>query len=149
MELLQNIDMLIEGGTIITMDGNRTLIENGVLAVSGDKIVAVMPKDQMPAGTEAKTVINAAGKVVMPGLVNAHSHLAMTLFRGFVEDLDLQPWLEKVWKYEFSVLDEGSIRVGSKLAFAEMIRSVKNDSTVLELQERFFRESEHPLDTEQ
>lgn len=122
MDLLTNIDILIDGGTIITMDEDRSLIENGVVAISGNKIAAVIPKDQLPEEIVAKTVIPAEGKVLMPGLINAHSHLAMTLFRGFVEDLDLQPWLEKVWKYEFSVLDEESIRVGSKLAFAEMIR---------------------------
>ncbi|MEN8241617.1 MAG: amidohydrolase [Chloroflexota bacterium] len=104
------------------MNKDRALIENGAVAISGDKLAAVLPEDELPAGIEAKTVIQAEGKVVMPGLINAHSHLAMTLFRGLVEDLDLIPWLEKVWKYELTVLDADSVRAGTKLAFAEMLR---------------------------
>ena len=122
MESFQNIDILIEGGTIVTMNEERSLIEDGAVAISADQIVAVLPKDELPAGIEAKTVLHAEGKVVMPGLINAHSHLAMTLFRGFVEDLDLIPWLEKVWKYELTILDADSVRTGTKLAFAEMLR---------------------------
>ena len=63
------------------------------------------------------------GKVIIPGLINAHSHIAMTLFRGFVEDLVLGKWLERVWKYELTALNADSVRAGAKLAFAEMIRS--------------------------
>ncbi len=66
---------------------------------------------------------DAEGKVIIPGLINAHSHIAMTLFRGFVEDLVLGKWLERVWKYELTALNADSVRAGAKLAFAEMIRS--------------------------
>jgi 5-methylthioadenosine/S-adenosylhomocysteine deaminase len=114
-------DVVIDGGMILTMNNERQVIEQGVIIISGDSIVNVLPSDQIPTNLEAKKVINAEGMVVIPGLINAHSHLAMTLFRGLVEDLELNRWLEKVWKYELPSLNEESVRAGSKLALAEMI----------------------------
>ncbi len=104
------------------MDAERRVIENGVLAISGNSIQEIYSANDLIGDIKADRTINADGKVIIPGLINAHSHIAMTLFRGLVEDLVLQKWLEKVWGYEFSVLDEDSVRAGSKLAFAEMIR---------------------------
>ena len=113
---------MIKGATIVTMDAGRRLIQEGVILVSGGTIAAVLSADELPAGQTAGSTIHAEGMVAIPGLINAHSHLAMTLFRGFVEDFDLQVWLERVWKYELSILDAESVRAGSRLAFAEMIR---------------------------
>lgn len=115
-------DILINGGTIVTMDPGRRVIENGALAISGNKIQEIYTVDEVPVEMQAKKTIKGDGKVIIPGLINAHSHIAMTLFRGMVEDLVLQQWLDKVWSYELSVLDEDSVRAGSQLAFAEMIR---------------------------
>jgi 5-methylthioadenosine/S-adenosylhomocysteine deaminase len=121
MEPIKDIDLLIEGGLIVTMDQDRQVIDNGSIAVRGDTILHVLPTEQLPSDHKASKVIDAKGMVVIPGLINAHSHLAMTLFRGLVEDLDLEDWLDKVWQYELSSLDEKSVQVGVKLAFAEMI----------------------------
>lgn len=121
MERPQTVDILINGGMILTMNNERQVIDKGAITISGDSIVRVLPSDKLPKDTEAKKVINAEGMVVIPGLINAHSHLAMTLFRGFVEDLDLNKWLEGVWKYELSSLSEESVYAGSRLAMAEMI----------------------------
>jgi 5-methylthioadenosine/S-adenosylhomocysteine deaminase len=107
---------------IVTMNPDRQVIENGVILVSGDTIVAVLPPGQVPADQSAKRIIQADGMVAIPGLINAHSHVAMTLFRGFVEDLDLQDWLARVWKYELSALSAEKVAAGSRLALAEMIR---------------------------
>ena len=104
------------------MDAERRVINNGALAISGNKIQEIFSAGELPRDYKASKIIHADGKVIIPGLINAHSHIAMTLFRGLVEDLVLQKWLERVWKYEFSVLDEDSVRAGSQLAFAEMIR---------------------------
>lgn len=122
MQPFNDIDILIDGGTIVTMNLDHQVIENGAILVSGDTIVAILPSDQLPKKQKAKKVIHAEGKVIIPGLINAHSHLAMTLFRGFAEDLDLQEWLALVWKYELSLLDAKSVRAGARLAMAEMIR---------------------------
>jgi len=86
-------DILINGGTIVTMDAERRVIENGVLAISGNSIQEIYSANDLIGDIKADRTINADGKVIIPGLINAHSHIAMTLFRGLVEDLVLQKWL--------------------------------------------------------
>jgi len=119
----QQYDLLITGGKIVTMDTERRVIDDGAVVISGNKIQGIFSSGELPSDYRARRTINADGKVIIPGLINAHSHIAMTLFRGFVEDLVLLKWLERVWQYELSGLSEDSVRAGSKLAFAEMIRS--------------------------
>jgi len=116
-------DTLVTGGTIITMDAERRIIEDGAVMISGNAIQSIGPADELPRDIKASRIIDAAGKVVIPGLINSHSHIPMTLFRGLVEDLVLREWLEKVWHYELSGLSDESFCAGAKLAFAEMIRS--------------------------
>jgi 5-methylthioadenosine/S-adenosylhomocysteine deaminase len=123
MDATQQYDLLIVGGKIVTMDAGRRVIDNGALAIAGDTIQVVAALDDLPRGLTARRTIHADGKVLIPGLINGHSHIAMTLFRGFVEDLVLHEWLERVWQYELTQLTEDAVRAGSKLAFAEMIRS--------------------------
>jgi len=118
-----NVDVLIKGGTILTVDQKHRVIQDGAITITGDTISGVYSSDEIPQELVAGMVIQADGKVILPGLINAHSHLAMTLFRGFVEDLVLQQWLERVWKYEFSVLDDKAVKAGSKLALVEMIKN--------------------------
>jgi len=116
-------DLMILGADIVCMDAERRVIQDGALAVSGEEILWIGPRADMPNEISARRVIEAEGKVVIPGMINAHSHLAMTLFRGFVEDLELEQWLQKVWKYELSALDEQSVVAGFKLALAEMLHA--------------------------
>jgi len=123
MDSAQQCDLLITGGKIVTMDPERRVIDNGALIISGNKIQEIFSTTELPSQYKALKTINADGKVIIPGLINAHSHIAMTLFRGFVEDLVLYKWLERVWQYELTALNEDSVRAGSKLAFAEMIRN--------------------------
>ena len=123
MNSTQQYDLLITGGKIVTMDAERRVISDGALAISGNKIQDIFSAGELPSTIKARKTIKADGKVIIPGLINAHSHIAMTLFRGFVEDLVLHKWLERVWQYELSGLSEDSVCAGSKLAFAEMIRS--------------------------
>jgi len=122
MDSANQYDIVITGGKIVTMDAERRVIDNGALAISGNKIQKIFSEGELPNNYQAGEIINADDKVIIPGLINAHSHVAMTLFRGLVEDLVLQKWLERVWHYELSMLDEDSVRAGSELAFAEMIR---------------------------
>lgn len=119
----KNVDVLIRGGKILTMDHKSRVIHDGALTLTGDIISGIYSSGEIPQELEAGMEIQADGKVILPGLINAHSHLAMTLFRGFVEDLVLQEWLKRVWKYEFSVLNDKAVRAGSKLALAEMIKN--------------------------
>jgi len=126
MDQQADFDLVLTGGVIVTMDPAQPMIASGFLAVKDETIAAIGADDSTEgkqAAEQAKRVIHTEGKVLVPGLINAHSHLAMTLFRGFAEDLVLQRWLEKIWKYELSMLNEEAIHAGSSLAFAELLRS--------------------------
>lgn len=118
----QTIDLLILGGTIVTMDPNRNVIEDGAVAIKGGKIMGVGRAADM-RGRAAKQRIYAAGKVVIPGLVNTHTHIPMVLFRGISDDLDLNDWLTKyIFPAEAKNVDEAFVRAGTRLGLAEMVR---------------------------
>ncbi|MBA3632130.1 MAG: amidohydrolase [Acidobacteria bacterium] len=117
------VDLIISGGTIITMDSGKRLILNGAVAVKADKIVAVGASSEIARQFSSKQIINADGKVIIPGLINAHTHIPMTLFRGIADDLDLQEWLTKyIFPAEAKNVSEDFVRVGTQLGLAEMIR---------------------------
>jgi 5-methylthioadenosine/S-adenosylhomocysteine deaminase len=118
-----SVDTLILGGTIVTMDGERRVIENGGIAIGADKIVAVGTRAEISLGHRARRTINATGKVIIPGLINTHTHVPMVLFRGISDDLDLNEWLTKyIFPAEAKNVDEAFVRAGTRLGLAEMIR---------------------------
>ena len=118
-----SVDMLILGGTVVTMDKTRRVIENGGVAIRGDKIVAVGTRAEITRRYRATRTIDAGGKVVIPGLINTHTHIPMTLFRGISDDLDLNDWLTKyIFPAEAKNVDEAFVRAGTRLGLAEMIR---------------------------
>ncbi len=117
------VDLVIVGGTVVTMDAERRVIEDGAVAVSGGKVVAVGTRAEVAKGYRAKQTVNAAGKAVIPGLINAHTHIPMVLFRGIADDLDLNDWLTRfIFPAEAKNVDEAFVRVGTRLGLAEMIR---------------------------
>ncbi len=117
------VDTLIVGGTIVTMNSSREIIENGAIAISGGKILKVGRRADVEPTVAARKTIDAAGKVIMPGLINTHTHAAMTLFRGISDDLDLQEWLTKyIFPAEAKNVTEQFVRAGTRLGLAEMIR---------------------------
>ena len=117
------VDTLIVGGTVVTMDSDRRVIENGAVAIRGGKIVAVGTRAEVAAKYRARLTVNATGKVVIPGLVNAHTHVPMSLFRGIADDMDLQEWLTKfIFPAEAKNVNEAFVRAGTRLGLAEMIR---------------------------
>lgn len=120
----QTADLFILGGTVVTMDKDRRVIENGAVAIKNGKIVAVGTRAKvMRNRTARRQTINAAGKVVIPGLINTHTHVPMSLFRGIADDLDLQEWLTKfIFPAEAKNVDEEFVRAGTRLGIAEMIR---------------------------
>ncbi len=119
----QNVDLLILGGTVVTMDGEKHVIENGGIAVKGEKIVAVGTKNGIFSKFLSKNIINASGKAVIPGLINTHTHIPMGLFRGIADDLDLQDWLTHyIFPAEAKNVDEAFVRAGTKLGLAELIQ---------------------------
>ena len=112
-------DILIKDGYIITMDAQRRILERGSVAIKGDKITAVSKDVQ----ERADTVIDARGKAVLPGLINAHTHLSMTLLRGVADDMPLMEWLEtKIWPIEKNLTAQDSY-LGALLGCLEMIKS--------------------------
>jgi len=116
-------DLIIAGGTIVTMDNTRRIIENGAIAVSHGRIVAVGPKAEIQKGYFARETVDATGRILIPGLVNGHTHIPMTLFRGLADDLDLQEWLTKyIFPAEAKNVTEEFVRAGTRLGLAEMIR---------------------------
>src|SRR5712671_315850 len=118
------VDLIVRGGTVVTMDGSRRVIENGGVAIKGGRIVAVDKTAAIDRNYAAREVVNATGKVVIPGLINGHTHVPMTLFRGLADDLDLQEWLTKyIFPAEAKNVNEEFVRVGARLGLAEMIRS--------------------------
>jgi len=117
------VDLIITGGTVVTMDNSRRIIENGAVAVKNGRILAIGRATEIVRDHAAGEVINAGGKVVIPGLINGHTHVPMTLFRGLADDLDLQEWLTKyIFPAEAKNVSEEFVRVGTRLGLAEMIR---------------------------
>ena len=117
------VDLIVRGGTVVTMDAERRVIENGAVAVKGGRIVSVGSVTDIDRNFAAREIVNARGKVVIPGLINGHTHVPMTLFRGLADDLDLQEWLTKyIFPAEAKNVTEEFVRVGTRLGLAEMIR---------------------------
>lgn len=115
-------DLIVLGGTIVTMDQDRNMIEDGAIAVKDGKILSIGKARDMRR-MPAKQTINAAGKVIIPGLINTHTHIPMVLFRGISDDLDLNDWLTKyIFPAEAKNVDEAFVRAGTRLGLAEMIR---------------------------
>jgi 5-methylthioadenosine/S-adenosylhomocysteine deaminase len=112
-------DIIIKNAYVLTMDPDSGDIKNGTVVIEDGKITEIGEKTK----ESAETVIDAKGSVVMPGLVNTHTHAAMTLFRGYADDLQLAEWLEKhIWPAEAQLTAE-DVYKGSLLACLEMIRS--------------------------
>src|SRR2546426_5018876 len=88
-------DLIITGGTIVTIDGNRTNYADGAVTMKSDTIVAVGTRAEVEAKYVAGQTISAEGKLVLPGFINGHTHVPMTLFRGLHDDVTLNDWLYK------------------------------------------------------
>ncbi len=116
--------IVITGGTVVTMDPARRVLSPGAVAIRGTDIVAVDRPEAISAGFKADRIIDAAGQVVMPGLVNTHTHAPMVMFRGLADDLALMEWLERyIFPAEAKTVSASMVRTGTELALAEMIRS--------------------------
>jgi 5-methylthioadenosine/S-adenosylhomocysteine deaminase len=118
------VDRLISGGRILVMDENETLIHNGAIAIKGENIVAVGEKETIENQYASREIISAEGFLVMPGLINCHTHAPMTYFRGLADDLELMDWLNNyIFPAEAAFVNRDFSYMGSLLACAEMIKS--------------------------
>src|SRR6267143_1535415 len=100
----EKADMLVAGGTVVTMNAERRIIEDGAVAVKGDAIVAVGSRANIEAKYAATQTINAGGKLVLPGFINGHTHVPMTLLRGLRDDVTLDDAAALARKYGAPIL---------------------------------------------
>lgn len=114
-----SLDLILTNALIVTGDGAGSVIRDGALAVEAGRIARIGSASEI--GHDARDVIDAGGMLLAPGLINTHCHAADSLFRGLVEDLPLEPWLQTVWKAEAAILTPGTVRLGATLGLAELL----------------------------
>lgn len=114
--------LVIEGGIVATMEQGDQPLPHGAVAVEGDRIVAVGEREGVLAAYPEAERLDATSCLVLPGFVNAHTHLAMTLLRGAADDLPLRDWLEHhIWPAERALMDPATVALGTRLAAAESL----------------------------
>jgi 5-methylthioadenosine/S-adenosylhomocysteine deaminase len=119
----ERIDLIIMGDYVVSMDASASIYENGAVAIDDGLILAVGPAAAITAEYNAKETLAGESRVVMPGLINGHSHAAMTLLRGIADDLALMDWLNNyIFPSEVQFVDSEFVRIGTELACWEMIR---------------------------
>ncbi|MFI5661205.1 amidohydrolase [Streptomyces sp. NPDC051684] len=121
--MTESVDLLVHGGTVLTVDDASTVLADGAVAVRDGEIVAVGPADELCARHTAAETIDASGGLVVPGLINTHTHLAMTLLRGTADDVTLQEFLGRVVPAEARLLDPTTVAAAVRVAVAESVRA--------------------------
>src|SRR6187455_3200893 len=120
----RQVSLVLSGGTVVTMDPGNRVIANGAVAIDGADIVAVDTADSVAKQFRGRETINSTGQIVLPGLINTHTHAAMVLFRGLADDLALSEWLNKyIFPAEAKTVSPEFVRAGTRLAALEMIES--------------------------
>ena len=117
-------DLIVSGRYLVTMDAQRRLIPNGAIAVRGDRIVGAGTKAEIDRAWQPKRRIDKPGSAIIPGLINTHTHAAMSLFRGIADDLKLDDWLNKfIFPAEAKNVNAEFVRWGTRLGVLEMLLS--------------------------
>jgi len=120
---MRHCDTLIAARWCVPVEPAGCVLENHAVAIADDRIVGLLPIDEARRRFQPSTLIERPGHVLIPGLINCHTHAAMTLFRGFADDLRLEPWLhERIWPAEQRWVSAEFVRDGTELAIAEMLR---------------------------
>ncbi|MCK4358068.1 MAG: amidohydrolase [Candidatus Cloacimonetes bacterium] len=121
---MDRVDILIKNGLIVTIDKDMQIIEDGAVAIKNGNIVDVGLTKEIDLKYNSDKTINASSKIVMPGLINAHTHSGMTYFRGLADDLPLDRWLNKyIWPTEAKFLSEEFIYNAVLHSAAEMVKN--------------------------
>ena len=121
---MERAEQILTNAIVLTMDGDYNIYEPGAVAISAQKILAAGNEKDILSAYEAEEVLDCGGKVLMPGLINAHTHVPMTLLRGLADDLRLDVWLMGyMMPVEREFVTPEFVRLGTKLACAEFIRS--------------------------
>ncbi|MCH9695481.1 MAG: amidohydrolase [Gammaproteobacteria bacterium] len=117
------IDLIVKGDYVVSMDEDAAVYEDGAVAIDDGLILAIGAAGDIESQYAAQEVLDGAGRIVMPGLINGHSHAAMTLLRGVADDLALMDWLNNyIFPAEVEFVDAEFVRIGTELACWEMIR---------------------------
>ncbi|MCF3124523.1 amidohydrolase [Streptomyces arenae] len=116
------IDLLVHGGDVLTVDDAGTVVPDGAVAVRAGRVVEVGPAGRLRAAYEAAEEIDARGCLVLPGLINTHTHLAMNLMRGIADDVTLQGFLARVVPREAEILSPDAVTAAIRAAVAESVR---------------------------
>jgi 5-methylthioadenosine/S-adenosylhomocysteine deaminase len=120
---MQQVDLIISAGWVVPVEPRGVVHADHAIAVADGRIVALGPTDEVTAHHTANAVIERPNHVLLPGLVNAHTHAAMTLFRGLADDIPLDRWLgEHIWPAEARWASTEFVRDGTDLAICEMLR---------------------------
>ncbi|WP_406350953.1 amidohydrolase [Streptomyces sp. NBC_00658] len=119
----ERADLLVEGGDVLTVDEAGTFVRSGTVAVRDGEILAVGPAEELRTRYAATDTLDASGCLVLPGLVNTHTHLAMTLLRGRADDVTLQGFLERVLRWEAELLSPKNVAAAVRVAIAESVRA--------------------------
>ena len=120
----QEVSLVVTHGTVVTMDPGRRTIADGAIAINGTDILAVDSSEAIERQFRGADTIDASGQVVLPGLVNTHTHAPMVLYRGLADDVALMEWLTKyIFPAEAKTVSPEFVRVGTRLAALEMIQS--------------------------
>jgi 5-methylthioadenosine/S-adenosylhomocysteine deaminase len=118
-----DVDLIVEGDHVVTMQADQPVLEKGAVVIDKGAIVAVGPAADISAKYHARETLPGKDRVVLPGLINGHSHAAMTLLRGIADDRELMDWLTHyIFPTEVRFVDAEFVRIGTELACWEMIR---------------------------
>jgi 5-methylthioadenosine/S-adenosylhomocysteine deaminase len=121
---LREVDLVVTGGTVVTVDGAGRIIQTGAVAIDGTDIAAVDTADAIAKQFRGRETIDASDQIVLPGLVNTHTHAPMVLYRGLADDLPLMEWLNNyIFPAEAKTVSPEFVRAGTRLAALEMIES--------------------------
>lgn len=115
---------IIRNAMVLTMDAGFHFYRKGTVVIEDDQIAAIGKDEDIPARYKEAEIIEGSGKLVMPGIVNTHTHIPMTIFRGYADDLSLHEWLyDYIFPVESAFINAENVVAGAELAIAEMIRS--------------------------
>lgn len=121
--MMIHFDLIIKNACIITMKCDSEIVTNGYLAII-DKRISRIGSGDLPVDFSASKIIDAGGNLVLPGFVNTHTHAAMTIFRGYADDLPLMEWLNNyIWPAEDKYINAETVKLGTQLACVEMLKS--------------------------
>jgi 5-methylthioadenosine/S-adenosylhomocysteine deaminase len=121
---VREVSLVVTNGTVVTMDGDARVLRPGAVAVDGTDVVAVDTVEAIARQFHGRDTIEAWGSVVMPGLINTHTHAPMVMYRGLADDIALMEWLEKyIFPAEARTVTPEFVRAGTRLAALEMIQS--------------------------